>query len=236
MIDRRDLIFGGAGIAAAVAATALRPRTHMSLLGKRKIADLVPVSFPGWSAAMSEGLVKPKVEGLAATLYNEVVERTYIGEKIDAEVMMLIAYGGTQSDILQLHRPEVCYPALGFEVHDKQDGNVALPGGGNLPVVRMIAVAGQRQECIVYWTRLGEALPRSGADQRATLLKDAMRGFIPDGVLVRASTVSGDPDAAFKILSSFIPAMLTAVPAVGRPSLVGTEASRQIAGATHQAT
>jgi len=235
MIDRRDLIFGGAGVAAAAAAAGLRPRRHVSLLGQRKIADLVPVSFPGWSAAMSDGLVKPKVEGLAAMLYNEIVERTYIGEKIDAEVMMLIAYGGTQSDILQLHRPEVCYPALGFEVHAKQDSNVALPGGGNLPVERMVAVAGQRQECIIYWTRLGEALPRSGSDQRATLLMDAMRGFIPDGVLVRASMVSGDPDAAFRILNGFIPAMLSAIPAVGRPSLVGTVASNQIAAATRQA-
>jgi len=226
MIARRDLLIGGASVAASAAAYGLKPRRHVSLLGKEKMEAIVPVSIPGWSAATSEGLVKPKVEGLAATLYNEIVQRTYIGELIDAEIMLLIAYGGTQSDVLQLHRPEVCYPALGFQIESKRAAPLTLRGGGVLPVVQVVAVAGERRENIVYWTRLGEALPTDGAQQRGILLRDAMQGFIPDGVLVRASMIHPDPSEAFRVLSSFVPTLLAAVPASGRPALIGTAPSQ----------
>lgn len=231
MIARRDLLIGGASIAAAGLSYGLKPRRRVSLLGKDKMEAIVPTSIPGWSAATSEGLVKPKIEGLAATLYNEVVQRTYVGKDVDAEIMLLIAYGGTQSDVLQLHRPEVCYPALGFQIESKRAVPLTLPGGGVLPVVRVVAVAGDRRENILYWTRLGEALPTDGSQQRTILLKDAMQGFIPDGVLVRASMIHPDPEAAYKVLDTFIPALLAQVPTRGRPALIGTAASRSMSAA-----
>ena len=231
MIARRDLLIGGASVAAAGLSYGLKPRRRVSLLGNEKMEAIVPVSVPGWSAAPSEGLVKPKIEGLAATLYDEIVQRTYIGETIDAEIMLLIAYGGTQSDVLQLHRPEVCYPAVGFSIESKRPAPLALPGGGVLPVVQVVAVAGERRENIVYWTRLGEALPTDGQQQRGILLRDAMSGFVPDGVLVRASMVHPDPAVAFKVLDTFVPALLAAVSASGRPALIGTAASRAMSAA-----
>jgi len=231
MIARRDLLIGGASAAASAGAYGLRPRRHLTLLGQQKMETIVPVSIPGWSAAASEGLVKPKVEGLAATLYNEIVQRTYIGEAIDAEIMLLIAYGGTQSDVLQLHRPEVCYPALGFQIESKRAAPLTLPGGGVLPVVQVVAVAGERRENIVYWTRLGEDLPTDAGKQRGLLLRDAMKGFIPDGVLVRASLIHPDAVAAFKVLDTFVPALLAAVVPSGRPALIGTGPSRSMSAA-----
>lgn len=231
MIHRRDILLGGVCASGALLAQALRPRRSTNLLARQKMEGVVPVRFPGWSAAPSEGLVKPKIEGLAASLYNEIVQRTYIGEAIDAEIMLLVAYGGTQSDVLQLHRPEVCYPALGFAIESKSVTQIALPGGGVLPAVRVVAVAGERRENILYWTRLGEDLPTSGAEQRKYLLQDAMAGFIPDGVLVRTSLVHANSGAAFNILSGFVPALLAAVPGPGRPSLVGTRLAAAIARA-----
>ena len=62
-----------------------------------------------------------------------------------------------------------------------------LPVGGKglLPVRRVIATASENQENIVYWTRLGERLPQSGGEQRDARLKNAMEGFVADGILVR---------------------------------------------------
>jgi hypothetical protein len=97
--------------------------------------------------------------------------------------------------------------------------------------VRVVAVSGDRRENIVYWTRLGEALPTSGREQRAALLGDAVKGFIPDGVLVRASLVSGDSKAAFAILENFVPALLAAVPRAHRASLIGTACAKSMSAA-----
>lgn len=222
MIGRRKFLMGAGCLTAGGLAYALKPRRRVSLLGSGKMEDIVPTAFPGFSAEEAQNLVKPELDGLAASLYNEVVQRIYRAESEPSDVMLLIAYGGIQSDLLQLHRPEVCYPALGFTVLSKVDATTRLPGGTELPVVRMVAKAGDRVENIVYWTRLGEALPRDNKEQRSILLKNAMEGFIPDGVLVRQSVVNPDSEAAFKLLDQFIPKMVSAVRADSRKALVGT--------------
>jgi EpsI family protein len=231
MIARRDFIVGGAALGAAGLAYYLRPRRKLVLLGKEKMEAIVPKRFGDWGEASAEGLVKPKVEGLAARLYNEIVQRSYINEQLRAEVMLLVAYGGTQGDVLQLHRPESCYPALGFQIDSKKYASLPLPGGAKLPSVKIVASAGDRHENIIYWTRLGEDLPLNSTDQRKDLLRDAMAGFVPDGVLVRASLVDSDPERAFGVLSSFIPALLSAVKAGARPALIGTAPTKAMVAA-----
>ena len=229
MIARRDLLIGGACLGAAGLAFGLKPRRKLVLLGAEKMESIIPKSFPGWTSAAAEGLVKPKLEGLAASLYNEVVQRSFISEALQEEIMLLVAYGGTQGDVVQLHRPEACYPALGFAIDSKTAGAVPLPGGTHLPAVKIVASAGERKESLIYWTRLGEDLPLNSTDQRKILLRDAMQGFIPDGVLVRASTVDPDTDRAFRTLNAFIPALLSAVKASSRPALIGTAPSKAMA-------
>ncbi|HEX5377917.1 MAG TPA: EpsI family protein [Phenylobacterium sp.] len=222
---------GGLCLGAAGLAYGLKPRRKLTLLGRQKMEAIIPKSFPGWSAAAAEGLVKPKLEGLAASLYNEVVQRSYISETLRAEIMLLVAYGGTQGDVVQLHRPEACYPALGFEIDSKKSAKVHLPGGASLPAVQIVASAGDRHENLVYWTRLGEDLPLNSTEQRKILLKDAMAGFIPDGVLVRASVVDNDEKRGFETLNAFLPALMTAVKAANRPALIGTAPAKAMAAA-----
>jgi len=231
MIARRDLLIGGFCAAGAGVAYALQPRRKLVLLGKEKMESIIPKSFPGWASASAEGLVKPKLEGLAASLYNEVVQRSFISEALQAEVMLLVAYGGTQGDVVQLHRPEACYPALGFEINSKKSGTIPLPGGAVIPSVQITASAGDRHENLIYWTRLGEDLPLNSTSQRKILLKDALEGFIPDGVLVRASVVDSNSDRGFKVLQAFLPAMLDAVKDKSRPALIGTAASKAMSAA-----
>ena len=125
--------------------------------------------------------------------YSGITANPALGAACD----LLVAHGGNQSDLLQLHRPEVCYPALGFAITSKQKTTLAMPGGGTLPVVQLVAVSGERRENIIYWTRLGEFFPTSGSEQRSVLLRSAMQGFVPDGVLVRASLIDDDSEAAF---------------------------------------
>lgn len=228
MTTRRNLLMGAGCLAAAAGAYALRPRRRLTLLKSGKLADVVPHALDGWSAENADGLVQPKTEGeLAATLYSEMVGRVYHQASSGAAVMMLIAYGDTQSDLLQLHRPESCYPAVGFRLVSSVADHLSLPGNGVLPVRKVVAEAASRQENILYWTRLGEYLPDSAAAQREVRLKTAMEGYVPDGALVRFSMVGNDPAQSFNTLEEFVPKLLSAITPSARPALIGTELAKQ---------
>ncbi|MDQ2861412.1 MAG: EpsI family protein [Pseudomonadota bacterium] len=174
----------------------------------------------------------PATEGsLEAKLYGQTVERVYQQAATQAEVMMLLAYGDSQTNALQLHRPEVCYPAFGFELSRSQPVQVALGGSVTLPGRALVAEAPGRRENIVYWTRLGAFLPISESEQRIDRLRTSMRGIIADGVLARCSTLGADPAAAFTLLEGFITALIGATAGAARPVLIGAARARAMARA-----
>jgi EpsI family protein len=228
VIARRDLIAGAMALAAAGTAEALRPRHTLVLLDKGTMKDALPNEMGGWQADATAADMSPELAGgLAQTLYGEIVSRVYYS-KVGA-VMLLAAYGKTQSDALQLHRPEVCYPAVGYAIESSAAVNVALPGGAQLPVRKLVVTNSERRENILYWTRVGELLPQSGEEQRAARFKNAFQGLVPDGVLLRCSTL-GDSDAGFKILNGFIEELIQATAPAKRPALVGTEIAKRMNG------
>ncbi|HEY9236158.1 MAG TPA: EpsI family protein [Phenylobacterium sp.] len=230
MTGRRELLIGVACVAAAATAYSLKPRERLVLLSGAKMADIVPLAVADWSAENSDGLVQGKAEGgLAATLYSEMVGRVYHQASTGAAVMMLIAYGGTQSDMLQLHRPEICYPAVGFQLMSTTATTLKLADGVSLPVRHVVARSQGRQENIIYWARMGEYLPASSGEQREVRLRNAMAGYVPDGALVRFSVVGDDAKTAFQTMETFIPELVEAVAASKRPALIGTQRASAMA-------
>jgi EpsI family protein len=225
---RRDLILGGLGVGALAASEVLRPRKRLLLLQRTTIDASVPRDFAGWESRSTSNLVGPEQAGrLARSLYSEVISRVYVDGETGREVMFLAAYGDTQSDLLQLHRPESCYPAVGYTIQMAKSAKLALPGGAFLPTRRVVATIREESENILYWTRMGETLPQTGGEQRKARLQNAVHGFVPDGILVRSSTV-GDPQPSFAVLERFVTAMLEATPMNKRPALIGTELARRI--------
>jgi len=228
-INRRDLIIGASCLAAAGSAEAIRPSKRLDLLGDRKLDEELPRTFGAWRMHTADGVVAPPSESsLAARLYNQTVARVYVGPG-DAMVMLLIAYGNTQSDTLQLHRPEVCYPAFGFAVTNSRAaalkvGNTVIPGR------TLSAETEGRLERISYWTRIGEYLPVDEDEQRRMRFRSALAGIIPDGVLVRISSPIENEAAAFALNNRFASDFLSSVPPALRPALMTTEKARQLAG------
>jgi EpsI family protein len=222
MLRRRDLMLGLPLVAAAAGAAALTPRERLNLRGPHKIADMVPLSFAGWHVTPSNAVVlpKPRKGSLADTLYGEQVSRLYLGEN-RLPVMLVIAYGDTQSDALQLHRPEVCYSAVGFAISRSRPIAVPVGAHATLPMRALTATLPDRTEPILYWTRIGDYLPTSGSEQRLMKLRTEMAGYVADGVLVRLSTVGDATDATFAALEAFARAMLAATAPEGLPALVG---------------
>ncbi|WP_136161656.1 exosortase-associated protein EpsI, V-type [Sphingomonas flavalba] len=228
-MNRRDVLIGGACLVAAGSAHALRPRDRMSLVHGRKIADAIPESFAGWRKMDSNAIIAPESDNsLAAKLYSEQVSRLYVLDERNY-VMLLIAYGDTQSDTLQLHRPEVCYPAFGFQVSDSTRTEVALAPGLSVPGRRLTASTPDRVEHISYWTRIGEYLPVDGNEQRVMKLRTAFQGRIPDGVLVRLSNGLTDANAATELNERFAAAMVRAMRPDMRAALITTEKAQELA-------
>lgn len=228
MIRRREIVLAGLGLSALGLAEALRPRRKIKLLKPgRTIEAALPREFGAWVSHAAD-LVSPEQAGrLARSLYSETVGRAYLNEATGEEVFVLAAYGDTQSDLLQLHRPESCYPAVGYTVTLSQVTAVPL-AGASIPGRRVIAEMDDRAENIIYWTRLGERLPQSAGDQRDARLLNAIDGFVADGILMRCSAI-GQAETAFDILERFIPELLQATPRDLRPALVGTDLARRIA-------
>jgi EpsI family protein len=232
MTARRDLLIGAACLAAGAAAFGLKPRRRVSLLGAAKLDQIVPRRFGDWTSRDVTDLVAPKTEGsLVAKLYGETVGRIYHQAPTGTEVMMLLAHGDTQSNLLQLHRPEVCYPAFGFEIASSTPYQLPLSGGVTVPSRRLVAIAPDRQENIIYWSRLGEFMPTDGVQQRLDRLTTAMSGYVADGLLARFSALGTDPAPAFAAVASFIGQLVLAVPADQRIGLIGARRAGQMAAA-----
>ncbi len=221
-MNRREIIIGGGLIAAAATAESLRPRNRLVLLPEgRDLEDAIPKTIASWRKIESEAFVLPKVPGsLADQLYNQTISRLYVSES-HMPVMLVIAYGAVQNDLLQLHRPEVCYAAVGFTISEARTVSVPLTAVAKLPARELTALSQTRVEPILYWTRIGDDLPTTGSEQRRMKLLQQMNGYLSDGVLVRLSTV-GEPSAATSAeLDLFARSMVMALKPEDRPALVG---------------
>lgn len=235
MIARRDFLLGGACVAALGVAEYLRPRQILRLFAADDIGTIIPEGFGTWRPFIGGSVLSPPTEGsLADQLYAETVQRIYHDGSDASPVMLLVAYGPAQSDLLQLHRPESCYPAFGFAIRERalfaMPARAAAPTPA-IPAVRLTAALGGRVEDVVYWARLGERLPQTAGEQRTDRLRIAMEGYVADGVLVRASAIrddSGQPQHAR--VARFLQDMMAAVPAGQLKALIGTtraEAARR---------
>src|ERR1700760_574767 len=119
VLTRRAVIASILMACAAAAGQAMVPTKRMALLrGPFKLGDIVPSTFAGWQvdARSVGGIVNPQTEALLSKLYSQMLDRIYVDAQ-GRRVMLSIAYGADQADDdVQLHYPEVCYPAQGFRV------------------------------------------------------------------------------------------------------------------------
>lgn len=193
-------------------ASALRPT--ISLADERapvRLETLVPRQFGDWQEQlnMSAQIVDPGAKQVLDRIYSETLTRTYIN-KAGYRIMLSIAYGKNQSDALQLHKPEICYPAQGFMLLNKQAGTLDLLGKP-ISAIRLQTSLGQRIEPITYWTVVGDHITKSGIDKKLTEMRYALHGRIPDGMLVRVSSIDTGTENAYAMQSQFAAQMVQAV-------------------------
>jgi len=218
--SRRDLLIGGASLAAGATAFARMPHDPMMLIGKDQLDKIVPLKVDNWVFDTTSGLVLPPPDQLARLLYDQQVARSYTSPD-QLPVMLLLAYGSSQSGMLQIHRPEICYPASGFKLTETEVTPVPLASGRSLPSRSFTANSDTRVEQVLYWTRIGEMVPTGWWSQRLAVIRSNLHGKIPDGLLVRLSTVSSDADQAQATLKKFARAMLQTMSPTTQRMLIG---------------
>ena len=155
-------------VAAAVAGWKFTPTIRMATLHSEfALEQVIPSQFGDWrvDTAAVGGVVNPQQDALLKQLYSQVLARTYVNSQ-GQRVMLSIAYGNDQRDSMQLHYPEICYPAQGFQLNSNQAVSLQL-ASTTIPARRLETVLGnQRYEPVTYWTVIGETAVRGGIDKK----------------------------------------------------------------------
>ena len=95
-------------------------------------------------------------------------------------VMLLLAQNGGQTGFLQIHRPETCYTAGGYQISPITPHAIAF-GSKTINANRMDASAGGPTEHVIYWTRVGNRIPNSWEKQKLAVFEQNLEGVVPDG-------------------------------------------------------
>lgn len=208
--DRRKFLLGLLFCSAAGVAAWRQPHIRLDYLGAQKLDDIVPKTIGSWNFVAASGLVIPPEDELEKTLYSNVLTRVY-SDGQSTPIMLLVAQNGSQTGFLQIHRPEFCYTAGGYRISLVSPHPINL-GSHVLTASRMDATAGGPTEHVIYWTRIGNTVPTSWAQQKLVVARQNLEGIIPDAILIRISTVNDDADAAMAAIDRFIRAMLQSIP------------------------
>ncbi len=193
-------------LASSGAARYMTPTEHLAdKMGKPDLEALFPKQFGGWriDANVPVILPAPDVQARLDAIYNQVLSRTYVNDR-GQRVMLSVAYGGDQSDGTRIHRPEVCYPAQGFQILSNSVGHIGLPGHEPLKVRHLESKLEQRLEPITYWVVVGDSVVVSSSEQKLAQLRYGLRGVIPDGMLVRVSSIDSDTRRAFDLQQQYV--------------------------------
>ena len=202
------LLAGAAMVLAAGAALALKPSRVHQHTAAFDLEGVIPHSFGSWiiDPSIVPIVPAPDVQANLARLYSQIVSRTYANPRGE-RVMLVVAYGGDQSDALKAHRQEVCYAAQGFEIRNVLNENLRFREK-TIPVTRVIAVRGPRSEPVTYWFTMGDRVVLGRLERLMVQVRYGLSGQIPDGMLVRVSSISSSPAQAFNGQEEFISALL----------------------------
>lgn len=221
-LNFKYLLIGLALFIAAAGGLALKPTQYIAdQYPKFDLKTMIPKQFADWKVDESivPLLVDPKQEALLNKIYNQTLSRTYVNAQGE-HIMLSIAYGSDQSKSMQVHKPEVCYPAQGFEILKLVTGMFDT-GFGNIPVKRLLAVQGNRVEPIIYWITVGDTVAVNSLKWKLAQLKYGLTGEVADGLIFRVSSL-GNEVTAYPIQEDFIRILLKALSPENRKHLIGS--------------
>jgi EpsI family protein len=219
----RNLVLMSLMLVASIVAGVMRP--SISLADEMPPIDLetmVPREFGDWRELRntSTQLVNPQQRRQLELIYSQTLSRVYTNSG-GYRIMLSIAYGRDQKDTSQLHRPDLCYPAQGFQILGAREVVLALPG--NELATRMLDTRmGERVEPLTYWTVVGEHVTTTGLDKKLAEMRYGLQGRIADGMIVRVSSIDRDSAQAYAEQAHFAADLVAAIAPEHRSRFAGS--------------
>jgi len=222
---RREFMIGAAMLGTSGLAFARTPETVLPTIDNKTFNSWAPRQFSGWSMVADSGVVLPPPDAYRDRLYDNLVTRVY-AQSNEPEIMLLLAYNNRQDGVLQVHRPEICYPVGGFDLSPIR--KVTLPlDGKQIGAQIFTATDANRTEHVVYFTRIGSEFPRSWVEQRWAVVEANLVKLIPDGMMYRASLLGGSQNDALKLITRFSQEFVDGCAPKLRKALIGPSSGAQ---------
>lgn len=225
-IQRRLVLRSFAVLALCVLASLLawwlRPTKEIAVFSQSRLESVVPAQFGDWKIDpyVRPVIPDPSLLNAMSRIYSETLARTYVNGQ-GQRIMLSLAYGRRQNDTMRLHQPEGCYTGQGFGVRQLGQGRLDL-GGRAMPVTRLHATLGSREEPVTYWMVVGGEHAVTQMQMKFAQLHFGLRGYVPDGLLFRVSSIGTDSAAGFALQDQFVRDLLSAVPPEARAGLTGS--------------
>jgi EpsI family protein len=223
----RSILLASLLVAVSVVGIVARPSAKGPKAAPKFVLEqVVPKQFGKWRELADQGVqvVNPQTKELLDKIYSQVLTRTYVNDA-GYRIMLSMAYGDDQRGNLRAHMPEVCYPAQGFILHSNEASQMTTPFG-DIAVRRLNTSLGPRREPVTYWFTVGDTAIRSKLEQRIVEIKFGLSGGIPDGLLVRISSIDDSPNHAYPAQQVFATDLLAAVSPTDRMRLSGLTTDR----------
>ena len=217
-VTRRSLVLGAGFAATAGVAEALTPHRHEQILSGAPLKSVIPSRVGSWTNTLDADLILP--DAAPTDFYGQVLSRAFHAPDWPP-IMMVLAYGEAQSGMMKVHRPEVCYTSAGFKIVNDQTMSIPLPRAPAITAKAFLGERDTRNEYVLYWTRISNAFPNSLMDQRWVMFEQGLSGVIPDGVLVRLSTLCPDWVMARAAMRTFAYNLVAGCGPKGRALLIG---------------
>ncbi len=218
----RPLIVALVMVSGLVVSTVATPEEKLADTREQfTLETAVPKRFGDWR--LDESLVplppSPDQASVLNKIYDQILSRTYINSRGE-RIMLSITYGSRQTQQLRAHRQEVCYRSQGFTVTDLEHTEIQV-AGGPLPATRMVAKQNTRTEPVTYWFTTGDTVVLSYWDREWAQFKYALSGYVPDGYLVRISSLQPDAKRAYQQHIAFADTLFAHLDPELRRRLVG---------------
>lgn len=216
------LIFALMLIASAGAVLARPDNSISDSRGMTALEAMIPRQIGDWydEPNWMTQVVDPVQEEAIKDLYDQTLVRTYANAD-GYRIMLSIAYKAKNTlSEGRVHRPEICYPADGFEVHRLIQSELATPFG-SIPIRRMLADKGQRTEPVTYWITVGDKAVTDAIDVKLAELSYMIKRIVPDGLVFRVSSIDYDQERANRLQDEFVIELLSSVPPQTRNQLGG---------------